>query len=158
MSDEKSQQERGRAAPSVWTHDQIMEQAALLAGRVVTERRDQEVRWGPQNVRSVQKNSTGAHEVGRPYAQFEQIFKYLCDRNRAVGEESMDTIWLEEVFEALAAVVELEAASAMAVDKSEEVRAVYGQLRDHAVEELIQAAAVALKFAGMIQRDETVKG
>lgn len=146
-----SDKERGPGAPSKWSHDQIMEQARALAGRVIDERKAQEERWGPQNVPNLQKNSDGRHEIGRPYRQFEQIFKYQCDRNRADGHESMDTIWLEEIFEALAAVVELE--DVRPVNDGHD-RAMYETAKAHAVEELVQAAAVALKFAGKIARDE----
>lgn len=140
--------------PSKWTFDQIMEQARAMVEKTYDERYRQEKRWGPQNVPNLQKNSNGVHEIGRPYRQFEQIFKYQCDRNRADGHESMDTIWLEEVFEALAAIVELDNAMPLKEHEDAEAREIYRGLKAHAVEELVQAAAVALKFAGKIERDE----
>jgi hypothetical protein len=73
------------------------------------------------------------------------IMKYQCDRNRAEDRRSMDVVLLEEVFEALEKAVE--AADATTGTGRKEA------LSD-LVEELVQTAAVCLKWAAMVERDE----
>jgi hypothetical protein len=137
---------------SGWTLDQIKKQAYELAMRVVQERFAQEDRWGPQEVPNLKRLSDGRDETGRPYRQWESIFKYQCDRNRASGHEAMDVIWLEEVFESLAAVVELDDVKHLATSEDLGEQATYVAAKEHVVMELVQAAAVALKWAGIIER------
>lgn len=136
-------------ADHVWTTAEIYAQIRHYAQAVTEERFRQEKRWGHQNIPDLQKGSNGTHEVGRPYRTMEQIMKYQCDRARDLGRRSMDLVLLEEVFEALTKAVEVSDAAT-----PEERDA----LREQLIEELVQAAAVCLKWAAMVERDEPRHG
>jgi hypothetical protein len=150
-----SEEIRDRTIPSAplsgWTLDQIKKQAYELAMRVVQERFAQEERWGPQELPMLKNRSDGKNETGRPYRQWEAIFKFQCDRNRADDNRAMDVVLLEEVFEALAALVEL--ADTLPLTDGRD-RALREEAKKHAVIELIQVAAVAVKMAGIIERTD----
>lgn len=129
--------------------EKIEAQVKRLCERVAAERLRQEHLWGRQNIHDLQKNSDGVHEIGRPYHAMEQIMKYQCDRARDRGTRSMDLVLLEEVFEALSKAVE--SADAMP-------GAVRDKINEELIEELIQTAAVCLKWAGIIERNEERHG
>lgn len=133
---------------SKWSQDDIDRQTEEFAAEVIAERIRQDERWGVQNIRDLQFGGNGRNEIGRSYRQLEQIMKYQCDRAAADNRRSMDLVFLEEVFEALAAVVNL-------ADGPLENREA---LKIKAGEELIQTAAVCLKWAAMIERDEPRHG
>jgi hypothetical protein len=132
-----------------WTDEEMAEQTATLLECVGKERERQEDLWGVQNIPDLQKGATGAHEVGRSYRQMASIMKYQCDRNRAEGHRSMDVVLLEEIFEALEVAVEIAEAS----DPAEILK-----LKEQMIEELVQSAAVCLKWAAMVERDEPRHG
>jgi hypothetical protein len=136
---------------SGWTPDQIKKQAYELAMRVVQERFAQEERWGPQELPMLKRLSDGRNETGRPYRQWEAIFKFQCDRNRADDNRTMDVVLLEEVFEALAALVDLDDTLPLTDGRD---RALREAAKKHAITELIQVAAVAVKMAGIIERTD----
>lgn len=132
-----------------WSKQEITIQTSDLCARVFDERLSQEKTWGRQNIHDLQKNSTGVHEIGRSYRSMAKIFKYQCDLARDEGRRSMDLVLLEEVFEALEKMVEISDATN---DLDREA------LKGEAVAELVQVAAVALKWAGIIERGEPRHG
>lgn len=147
MSEQKTSPSAPLAEP--WGHAEIMAQVSDLVNRVYTERRAQEQRWGPQDKPMIRRNSDGSKETGRAYRQWESIMKYQCDRAFADGHGSMDLVLLEEVFEALAALVLLDDIEPLDVESHE----IYEARRAAAVKELIQVAAVAVKMAGQLERN-----
>lgn len=136
-------------ADHVWTEEEVGRQIRKFAFDVISERLAQEQRWGRQNIPDLQKGSDGVREIGLPYRSLEQIMKYQCDRARDLGRRSMDLVLLEEVFEALAKAVEV--ADAETAEERDD-------LRKKLIEELVQVAAVATKWAAMVERDEPRHG
>lgn len=143
---------RPGAGSSEWTFDNVMAQTRAMVEKIYDERHRQEKRWGPQDRPMVDHGADGHKEVGRPYRQWESIMRYLCDQRFAAGHGSMDVVFLEEVFEAMAALVALEDAKPCDPDDLGQ-QATYIAAKEHAVTELIQAAAVAAKMAGQIERN-----
>lgn len=139
----------GPTSDRKWTAEEVRGQTPGLLDRVRKERERQEDLWGVQNIPDLQKGATGAHEVGRSYRQMASIMKYQCDRNRAEDRRSMDVVLLEEIFEALEVAVEITEAS----DPAEILK-----LKEQMIEELVQSAAVCLKWAAMVERDEPRHG
>jgi len=128
-----------------WSAEEIRHQIAYFARKVSEERLAQEDRWGKQNVPDLQEGTNGVHIVGRPYRSMAQIMKYQCRKAHDEGHDSMDLILLEEVFEALEKAVE-------AADAPE--GAIRDTVREELITELVQVAAVAVKWAAMVERDE----
>ena len=132
-----------------WSDEELGMQIRDLAFRTISERLSQEKTWGRQNIHDLQKNSTGVHEIGRSYRSMAKIFKYQCDLARDEGRRSMDLVLLEEVFEALEKMVEISDAPNDLVREA---------LKEQAVAELVQVAACAIKWAGIIERGEPRHG
>jgi len=149
-----SETKKGPGSPlktqeSDWPRDLLDAQIRNFSERVTKERFDQDEMWGAQNIPDLQPRSDGTHQVGRSYRMMETIMKYQCDRAAADGHRSMDLVLLEEVFEALAAVVAI----------GEERDPIAREARMvHAIKELVQVAAVSTKWGAMIERDEPRHG
>lgn len=146
---EESRPRRPAPPDTAWAYGDVQEQIKRLCADVTAERHRQEAVWGRQNIRDLQPGSNGVRETGRPYRHWEQVLKYQCDRARDSGSRSMDLVLLEEVFEALAKAVELSETG------DPEQRA---KLGGEMVTELIQVAAVSVKWAGIIERGEPRHG
>lgn len=131
-----------------WSPFAIRDQIRKIASAVVEERYAQEDRWGPQSIPDVQPGSDGTAQVGQSYRTMAKAMKHQCDQAREEGRRSLDLVLLEEVFEALEVAVELQYADGDDRDR----------LLQELITELIQVAAVAQKWVGIIERDEPRHG